>query len=207
MHCAFIDEACAFARAFSAYNPPMSFRNHFHPPRVVLTASGQRLQLRDIRPRDAAALMRGFSRLSPEEIRMRFLYPMKMLTIELAERLTRLHRQREIALVLTNSKPAGEAPIYAVVRASRQPYSKIAEFAIVVPRALSGQGIGRVLMQELILRCELAGVDELVGDVLVDNHAMLHLARALGFGVRHHPQTGGQLQLHLKLSQATAQRI
>jgi acetyltransferase len=180
----------------------MSFR-HRHPTQTVLTATGQLLRLRSIRPRDAQALVRGFSRLSPDEVRMRFLYPMKALTDELALRLSKLHRHREIALVLTTSAPAGDAPVYAVVRASREPRSSIADFAIVVPRALSNQGIGMIMMRALIDRCRSAGVSQIRGDVLHENAAMLALGKKLGFSFSHHAHEGGVLQMTLELASAT----
>jgi acetyltransferase len=178
----------------------MSFQRIHTRRKLLVTAGGQRLQMRDIHPRDAAALIRGFARLSPEEVRMRFLYPMKMLTDELANKLSKLHRHREVAIVLSDFAPPGEAQIFAVVRASRQPYSKAADFAIVVPRALSHQGIGRLLMLELINRCKAAGVTQLLGDVLADNSAMMALARSLGFQFSHHADGAGQLVMSLTLS-------
>ena len=148
--------------------------------------------LRDIESADEAELQRGFLRLSADEVRMRFMYPLKALTHDLAARLTQLDPNRDIALVLAAPEPAGEAQIYAVVRASRTPSYQHrirtdAEFAIVIPRALSGQGLGKKLMLELIQRCKAAGIRSLWGDVLAENVTMLALARKLDFTVQKHP--------------------
>ncbi len=158
----------------------------------VISASGIRMILRDIESADEAELQRGFLRLSADEVRMRFMYPLKALTHDLAVRLTQLDPNRDVALVLAAPTPAGEAQIYAVVRASRTPSYQHrirtdAEFAIVIPQALSGQGIGKKLMLALIQRCQAAGIRSLWGDVLAENSAMLALARKLEFNVEKHP--------------------
>ena len=168
---------------------------------TVISASGIRMVLRDIQSVDEPELQRGFLRLSADEVRMRFMYPLKALTHDLAVRLTQLDPNRDIALVLAAPAPAGEAQIYAVVRASRTPSYRHrirtdAEFAIVIPQALSGQGLGKKLMLELIQRCQAAGIRSLWGDVLAENAAMLALARKLEFKVVKHPDSefgGGNL--------------
>jgi acyl-CoA synthetase (NDP forming)/GNAT superfamily N-acetyltransferase len=168
---------------------------------IVISASGIRMVLRDIQSADEAELQRGFLRLSADEVRMRFMYPLKALTHDLAVRLTQLDPNRDIALVLAAPAPVGEAQIYAVVRASRTPSYRHrirtdAEFAIVIPQALSGQGLGKKLMLELIKRCQQVGINSLWGDVLAENAPMLALARKLEFNVVKHPDRdfgGGNL--------------
>lgn len=123
---------------------------------------------------------------------MRFLHPLKALSQESAMRLSDLDPQRELALVLSDSQPPGAAKIYAVERASRVPGYRHrkrvdAEFAIVVPRALAGQGLGKRLMRALMQRVKLKGVQTLWGDVLYENAPMLALARTLGFAIEKHP--------------------
>jgi acetyltransferase len=171
---------------------------------IVLSAGGLCMRLRDIQAQDEAALQQGFLRLSPEEVRMRFMYPLKALTHELAARLTRLDPQREIALVLAERTPAGVAQLFGVARASRLPSYRHrprsdAEFAIVIPKALSGQGFGLRLMQTLIARCQGIGIRTLWGDVLAENGAMLALAKKLGFILEKHPDEGHLLRVRLGL--------
>ena len=162
------------------------------PSQIVISASGISMILRDIQSADETELQRGFLRLSADEVRMRFMYPLKALTHDLAVRLTQLDANRDIALVLAAPAPVGEAQIYAVVRASHTPSYRHrirtdAEFAIVIPQALSGQGLGKKLMLALIQRCQAAGIRSLWGDVLAENTAMLALARKLEFTVQKHP--------------------
>ncbi len=186
-------------RTASRIHPPQMEAEFTH--QIVISASGIRMVLRDIQSADEAELQRGFLRLSADEVRMRFMYPLKALTHDLAVRLTQLDPHRDIALVLAAPAPIGEAQIYAVVRASRTPSYRHrirtdAEFAIVIPQALSGQGLGKKLMLELIQRCQQVGIRSLWGDVLAENAAMLALARKLEFTVQKHPDRdfgGGNL--------------
>lgn len=164
-------------------------------PEIWLSASGMRMVLREIHSLDEQALRQSFARLSAEEVRMRFLHPLKALSQESAMRLCDLDAQRELALVLSDRQVPGQAQIYAVVRASRTPsYSHRkrvdAEFAIVVPRALAGQGLGKRLMRALMQRAKQMGIERLWGDVLHENAPMLALARSLGFAVEKHPEDG-----------------
>ncbi len=68
---------------------------------TITLADNTLLLLRPIRPEDGPALQELHSRLSPEEIRFRFLHPMKTLSPNLSARLTQIDYDREMALVLT----------------------------------------------------------------------------------------------------------
>lgn len=142
---------------------------------------GQRLLLRAIRAEDEPPLQAGFTQLSPEEVRMRFLYPLKALTHDLAARLTQLDYDREVALVLADHEPPGQAKLYGVVRASFDPAQRSAEFAIVIPKQLGGQGLGTRLLQRIIELCRASGMRRMHGDTLPENQAMRALARKCGF--------------------------
>lgn len=144
-------------------------------------ADGRELLLRPIVPEDAEPIRAGFALLSPEEVRLRFLHPLKELSPDLLHRLTHLDRRRDFALVAAEPLPPGEALVGAVARASIDEDGRRAEFAILVSRFLAGQGLGVLLMKRLIRWARLKKLDELYGDVLDENHAMLALAQMLGF--------------------------
>ena len=180
-----LNEIRAPSRRYQLSSPALASQS-------LISASGISMILRDIQSADETQLQRGFLRLSADEVRMRFMYPLKVLTPELAARLTQLDPNRDIALVLAAPAPVGEAEIYAVVRASRTPSYQHrirtdAEFAIVIPQALSGQGLGKKLMLALIQRCQAVGIRSLWGDILTENSAMLALARKLEFNIEKHP--------------------
>jgi acyl-CoA synthetase (NDP forming)/RimJ/RimL family protein N-acetyltransferase len=174
------EDAPVVAPAFAPY--PDHLRRHIEPrQRPDEWADGRPLVLRAIRAEDEPALREGFTRLSPEEVRMRFLYPLKAMTHDLAARLTQLDYDRELALVLADDLPAGQARLYGVVRASFDAPREEAEFAIVIPRVLSGQGLGTLMLGRLIELCRAAGLRRIVGDTLPENAPMRALARKLGF--------------------------
>lgn len=151
------------------------------PGEEIRTRDGQALRLRHIHPDDVAALQRGFARLTPEEIRMRFLHTLTELPDQLAERLCRLDPDQEVAFVLADPPGTPDPEIHAVARAYIDPNTDSAEYALVVRKALTGQGLGLLLMRRLIDACRARGVHEIWGDVLTENHAMLRLCDRLRF--------------------------
>ena len=162
-------------------------------------ADGRRVLLRPIEPADAEPLRQAFALLSPEEVRMRFLHPMAELSPVLAQQLTQLDPARAFALVVAEPLPPGEALIGAVARAAIDPVGHRAEFAIIVARMLTGQGLGRLLMKKLIRWARLKRLEELYGDVLADNRQMLQLVRALGFHVEPLAGEPGMMRVRLPL--------
>ncbi len=158
-------------------------REAFAPPwhQHLSLPDGRDLLLRPISPADAGPLRQGFALLTPEEVRLRFLHPLKELTPEVAHRLTHLDPKREFALVAAEPLPEGEALVGAVARVSIEGDGRRAEFAILVSRFLAGQGLGALMLRRLIRWARLKRLDELYGDVLDENRPMLALAHALGF--------------------------
>jgi RimJ/RimL family protein N-acetyltransferase len=170
----------------------------------LVMADGRQLLLRPICPADAEPLRHGFSLLHPEEVRMRFMYSMKELSPEMAQRLTTLDGRRDFALVAAEPLPPGEALITSVVRASIDEDGRRAEFAILVSHFIAGQGLGYLLMKRIIRWARLKRLDELYGDVLEDNTAMLKLADALGFQREHRLPDPGVVRVRLPLRAAPA---
>lgn len=144
--------------------------------------NGTRLWVRPIKPEDASLLIEGFGRLSPEDVRFRFLAPMSALSPELAERLSRLDYQREMALVaLDRGRGLSRGRLRGVVRLIGDPESRRAEFAIVIDPTLKGSGLAQMLMEKILDFARTAGTAEVWGYVLSDNRAMLRLCERLGF--------------------------
>lgn len=139
------------------------------------------LVLRPMNLADAEPIRQSFALLSPEEVRMRFLHPIKELTPEAARRLATINPAKEFALVLAEPLPPGEALVGAVARVAIDPDARRAEFAILVSRFLAGKGLGRLMMKQLIRWARLKRVETLYGDVLDENRPMLRLADSLGF--------------------------
>lgn len=163
---------------------------------------GRELLLRPIEAVDAEPLRVGFALLTPEEVRLRFLHPLKELTPEMAHRLTHPDRKLEFALVAAEPLPPGEALVGAVARASIGPDGRHAEFGILVSRFLAGQGLGALMMKQLIRWAKLKRLDELYGDVLDENSVMLNLAQTLGFSREPLANDPGIIRVRLPLRRA-----
>lgn len=161
---------------------------------------GRALWLRPIEPSDAEPIRQTFSLLSPEEIRLRFLHPIKELTPDLTRRLTTLDPATQFALVIAEPLPPGEALVGAVARLAIDEGTRRAEFAILVSRFLAGKGLGRMLMKQLIRWAKLKRLDEIYGDVLDENSGMLALADSLGFRREVVMDDPGIIRVRLKLS-------
>jgi acetyltransferase len=177
------------------------------PPRAVeppekdrITArDGRTLVLREIFAGDVLALQRGFARLSPEEVRMRFLHPLTELPHDFAVRLCDLDPATSVAFVFIDLPDEPEREIRGVARAYIDPTTLSGEFAIVVQRQYTGQGLGMRLMRCLIDACRERGAEELWGDVFIDNTPMLHLLSKLGFARGHMPHDPGVQRMVLTL--------
>ena len=151
----------------------------------ITTREGKQFVLRPIRIDDVEALKHFFNRLTPEEVRMRFLHPLNELPDAFARQLCDLDPAHAFAWVLAEpddpSRPELPAEIHAVARAHIDPVLEHAEFAIAVEGRFSRQGLGTLLMQRTIASARKLGAIELWSDVLMENHAMLDLCVRLGF--------------------------
>ena len=160
-------------------------------------SDGRTLCLRPIEPADAEPIRQTFSLLSPEEVRLRFLHPIKELKADLLRRLTQIDPRTQFALVVAEPLPPGQALIGAVARLAIDAGTRRAEFAILVSRFLAGQGLGTLLMKQLIRWAQLKRLDEIYGDVLDENDAMLGLAESLGFRRELIPDEPGLVRVRL----------
>lgn len=142
---------------------------------------GARLIMRPIQPSDAGRLQLAFSTLTPDEIRLRFMHPIKELTSDYARKLTRIDPEQGFALVIVEAKPPVEARIGGVARVAVDHSGREAEFAIILGREIRGYGLGYFMMQQLIHWCRLRKLEALYGFILSENRPMLHLAERLGF--------------------------
>ena len=160
----------------------MAARNRMPPwHENVRLANGRDILIRPIRPEDAGPMQAAFTLLEPDEIRQRFLHPMKELSAQQAERLARPDPRRDFALVAAEPLPPGEALVGAVARISIDANGKDAEFAILVSHYVNGMGLGRHLMRRLVRWAKGRKVQRIYGDVLESNLPMQQLAKSLGF--------------------------
>lgn len=164
----------------------------------VHTQDGLELVLRPIEASDVAAMQRCFTRLSPEDVRRRFLHAMSELPAPMAERLCRIDAAQETAYVLMDeSTVPGE--MRGVGRIYVDEASDRAEFSVLVEHDWSRRGLGALLMQRLVEDSHRRGLAELWGYVLQENRPMLQLCRELGFTQRVMPDDPGTALITLKL--------
>ncbi|GAA5079873.1 GNAT family N-acetyltransferase [Lysobacter panacisoli] len=155
--------------------------------------------IRPIRPEDAEPIRASFTLLQPEEVRQRFLYALKELTVDMADRMTRVNPKTEFALVAAEPLPPGEALIGAVARIAVDEGGRNAEFAILVSHYVAGMGLGRYLMTRLVKWARGKKLDRVYGDVFEHNQAMLALAQSLGFERELQQDAPGLVRVSLDL--------
>ena len=184
----------------------MSARNRLPPwHEQVRLANGREVLIRPIRADDAEPLRASFALLQPEEVRQRFLRPVKELSADAVQRLTQPQPRNEFALVAAEPLPPGEALVGAVARASVCAGTRNAEFAILVSHYVAGMGLGRHLMRRLVRWARGKKLDRLYGEVLESNQPMLSLADSLGFR-RETSDTPGLVRVVLDLDANGGQR-
>ena len=164
---------------------------------TITLGDGRRLLLRPIRPEDEPALKDAITKLTPEEIRLRFFAPIRTLDHIAAARFTQLDYDREMALVLTD--PGGRGELYGVVSLSADAYNEVGEYAVLVRHDMAGMGLGILLMRRIIDYARRRGIREIVADVLHENHTMLKLCQVLGFKTARDPDDIEIVKVRLRL--------
>jgi acetyltransferase len=173
--------------------------NHVELEETLKLADGKTLLLRSIRPEDEPGMQELFTRLSMDEIRLRFLHPMKVLPHNLAARLTQIDYDSEMALVLCEPTAQKESELCGGVRFVADPDSERAEFAILLRCDMTGMGLGPMLMRRIIDYAKNRGIGEIFGEVLAENRSMLRLYKAFGFTQRRDPEEPGVMLVSLGL--------
>jgi len=162
---------------------------------------GRTLYLRPIRSEDEPALVRAFGRLTPEEVRRHFNVPSKVMNHLMAARFAQINYDREMALILTNEQATGPLEIFGIAGLVSDPDGVRADYAIVIRPELSGQGVGRLLLDKLLQYARSRQIKELNGDVLIKNEAMLKLCSDLGFEIERDPHSPDIVKTRIRLSE------
>jgi|HigsolmetaAR203D_1030402.scaffolds.fasta_scaffold00066_9 acetyltransferase len=161
---------------------------------------GRRFLLRPIRPEDEPMLQDMLGRSTPEDIRLRFFTPMRQLTHEVAARLTQIDYDREMAFVAIGDEPDGKGrSLQGAVRISADPDNETAEYGIMVRSDMKGQGLGYLLMTEILDYARERGIGQLYGEVLRENTTMLRMAEELGFQRSEVPDEPGVVRVRIDL--------
>jgi acyl-CoA synthetase (NDP forming)/GNAT superfamily N-acetyltransferase len=149
-----------------------------------LLSDGSTVQIRQIEPGDADAIVAMHARFSERTRYLRYFSPYPRIPARDLDRFVHVdHRDRE-ALVVVHGAPDGGSEIIAVGRYERLgPRAPDAEVAFVVEDAFQGRGIGSVLLEHLAAAAEPAGITRFVAEVLPVNGAMLRVFADAGYQV------------------------
>ncbi|WP_055046717.1 bifunctional acetate--CoA ligase family protein/GNAT family N-acetyltransferase [Devosia sp. A16] len=140
--------------------------------------AGRRFNIRPMRPADAALYPRFLERVTAEDLRLRFLTPMRTLSQEMIIRLSQLDYDRDIAFVALEAQTGDLA---GISRFASDPDHLSAEFGIMVRSDLHGLGLGTALMRQLLDYARADGLATIEGMILRENGTMLDLAARMGF--------------------------
>jgi RimJ/RimL family protein N-acetyltransferase len=165
----------------------------------VTLRDGSRVILRPAVRADRELLVAGFERLSPESRYRRFFAPVKVLSSQLLDYLTTLDYQDHFAWAALSAEPGPDGrPLGGgVSRYIRLEDPAAAEMATTVVDDWQGRGLGRVLLDALVLEALENGITRLEGDVLIDNQPMHELLRREGASFR--PGGPGVLRFSIDL--------
>jgi len=150
--------------------------------------------VRPVRPEDAKPFTEFFTKLQPDDVRLRFFSPLRSLPNNLLSRLTHIDYDRDMAFAMFDDKE-----LFGIAHFSADPDKLKAEYAVLVRSDLKGHGIGTALMKRIIAYAKAYGVGEIFGDVLEENTMMLSLCRDLCFTIAPVAGSPGMVRASLKL--------
>ncbi len=138
--------------------------------------------IRPIKPEDESMHLDFFYSLSKETNYYRFFSYRKRLTHEQLASFTQIDYNREVAIVAV-VRQDGKDKIVGVNRLVYYPNKEKYEFAIVVGDDWQSRGVGKILMDKLVLIAKDKGINEIYGSVLAENGKMLRFAKKIGFEI------------------------
>jgi len=141
---------------------------------AVTLGSGAHLRIRPIRPDDESRLAELYSRLSRHTAYQRFFTVMRRLPPDWFRYFANVDYVRRLALVAERDTPHGAA-VVAVARYEPADEADTAEVAFVVEDGWQGQGLGAVLLHDLLAAARARGIERFRAYVMADNHRMLKL--------------------------------
>jgi acetate---CoA ligase (ADP-forming) len=148
-----------------------------HRQADVVLRDGSTVHVRPVRATDAPAVRAFFEHLSPRSIALRFFcgFP----DLDRAVRWATDVDQHRYSLIATSS---ADGRVVAHAGWEREPdHPERAEIAFAIADAMQHNGLGTILLGQLIEAADQAGVAVLSAEVLPQNQRMLHVFRDSGF--------------------------
>ncbi|MEU7256454.1 GNAT family N-acetyltransferase [Streptomyces rimosus] len=142
----------------------------------ALLSDGTTVRIRPARPEDRERVLRLFTGMSPENLRLRFFTAGPGSAEAAAERISSPGAPGDHALLaLAGDEVTGTAEFH------RSPADReTADIGLAVADAWHGRGIGTLLLEHLVHAARAAGIRRFTADALTENHLMLKVISDLG---------------------------
>jgi acetyltransferase len=168
--------------------------------RAITTRDGRAVLVRPVRPEDEGLFGQFFSKVTQEDLRLRFFSPVRDFTHAFIARLVQIDYARAIAFVALDSD-SGE--MLGAVRLHADANMEKGEYAILLRSDLKGIGLGWQLMEMMIEWARAEGLRVVEGQVLRENTTMLEMCRDMGFAIRADPDDSDLKVVTLPLREAS----
>jgi acetyltransferase len=148
-------------------------------PNLILR-DGTSVLIRRLEARDAALYPDFLSDVAAEDLRLRFLAPVREVSHALLDKLIHYDPAHAMAFIAVGEQ---SRKMLGVVRLHDDPNGESAEFAILVRSRLKSQGVGWLLMNRIIEFSKQKSLKTVRGQVLSENTTMLAMCAELGFHI------------------------
>ncbi|PLP55624.1 GNAT family N-acetyltransferase [Mesorhizobium loti] len=162
-------------------------------------AEGMAFHMRPVMPADVTLYPEFLAKVSPGDLRLRFLSPRKNFPDQMLKRLTQLDYDRDIAFAALEE---GTGKLAGIGRLCCDPDHTSGEYALLVRTDLQGRGLGWELLTQIIDYARAEHLARIEGIILNENQKMLAMCRQFGFLLSHHPGEPGLSVAMLELNQA-----
>jgi len=162
--------------------------------------SGREVFVRPLRPEDDALLRAFFTKVSHDDLRLRFFSAVREFSHAFIARMVQLDYARAMALAALDPV-SGE--MLGAVRLLADADYETGEYAIMVRSDLKGAGLGWALMQTMIDYARWQGLTRIEGQVLRENTTMLTMCRDLGFSIMPDQNDPGIVMVRLDIGSET----
>lgn len=143
-----------------------------------LTRTGYRFHIRPVTEDDTPALQDLFARLTPDDLRFRFLSGVRRVPESITDAMTHVDHEHaenflaydpESGLLIASAHVAGDARF------------EVAEVAIAIDPAFKGRGVGWTMLEQCAAFARAQGFAKIRSIESRDNHAAIELEREMGF--------------------------
>lgn len=168
---------------------------------ILRARSGEFVTVRFVEPGDADALQDYFRALSARSRYNRLMGAASELPQTQLEKFVHLGEADSFSVIATMTVDGSEA-IVGEARYAFHPDTASFELGLSIDDHWQGQGIGTALLANLECRATAFGAEQLFGDTLRSNDAMLHLARSSGYAFAPTPGDWKQVRFEKRLDVA-----